>query len=99
MILITGAAGKTGKAVIQALSKRNVSVRALVHRPDQVDAMRRLGVQEIIVGDMRSPASMQRACRGVHSIYHICPNVSPDEQAIGQTVLTAAQDSGVRHMV
>ena len=32
MILVTGAAGKTGKAVVKALATRGASVRALVRR-------------------------------------------------------------------
>ena len=32
MILVTGAAGKTGRAIIRALTARGEAVRALVHR-------------------------------------------------------------------
>ncbi len=36
MILVTGAAGKTGKAVIEALAKKAVRVRAFVRRDEHV---------------------------------------------------------------
>jgi uncharacterized protein YbjT (DUF2867 family) len=42
---------------------------------------------------------MERALQDVHAVYHICPNVSPEEFAIGQTVITAAQSAGVEHFV
>ncbi|HRX05014.1 MAG: NmrA family NAD(P)-binding protein [Anaerolineae bacterium] len=34
-VLVTGAAGKTGRTVIAALRARGANVRALVRRPDQ----------------------------------------------------------------
>ena len=56
MILITGAAGKTGRAVIKALGRRQTAVRVWVRRQDQVDELRSLGVQEVIVGDVLDTA-------------------------------------------
>ena len=56
MILITGAKGKTGRAVIRALIAKGATVRALVHRLDQVQALQDLGAHEVAVGDMLDPA-------------------------------------------
>jgi uncharacterized protein YbjT (DUF2867 family) len=56
-------------------------------------------VQEILVGEMKSQATMERALQDVRAVYHICPNVSPDEIAIGQTVIAAAQSAGIEHFV
>ena len=99
MILVTGSAGKTGQSVIQALVERGVPVRALVHRPEQIHTVEASGAQDVLVGDMKSRATTERALQDVHSVYHICPNVSPDEVAIGQTVIAAAQSAGVEHFV
>ena len=99
MILVTGAAGKTGRAIIRALSARGATVRALVNRPEQTRAVEKLGAHEVLVGDMRALTTMQRAARGVQRVYHICPNVSPDEVAIGQVAIAAACSAGVRHFV
>jgi len=99
MILVTGAAGKTGRAIIRALAATGAAVRALVHRPEQVLPVEALGVGEVLVGDMRLPATMDQASRGVRAVYHICPNVSPDEVAIGQVAIAAARAAGVRHFV
>jgi uncharacterized protein YbjT (DUF2867 family) len=57
MILVTGAAGKTGQAVIRALAARGKAVRALVHRPEQGRLVQASGAQEVIAGDMRLPAT------------------------------------------
>ena len=90
MILLTGSAGKTGRAVLRALLARGETVRALVHQPEQIPAVQALGAQDVLVGDMRERVDMERAFLGVRRVYHICPNISPDERAIGETVLAAA---------
>lgn len=99
MILVTGAAGKTGQAVIRALHKRQKPIRALVHRSEQSHRIQELGVQEVFVGDMCSPKTMNQALQGVQAVYHICPNVSPEEINIGQIMIKAAQASDVEHIV
>jgi uncharacterized protein YbjT (DUF2867 family) len=99
MILVTGAAGKTGRAVIRALVAEGKAVRALVHRPEQARLVEELGTQEAVVGDMRLQEPLDEAVRGARAVYHICPNVSPDEVAIGQAVIAAARSAGVEHFV
>jgi uncharacterized protein YbjT (DUF2867 family) len=98
-ILVTGAGGKTGRAVIRALITKGVTVRALAHRPEQVHPIKELGAQEVVVGDMRDQATMDQAARGIRAIYHICPNISPDEVTMGQVVIAAARSAGVEHLV
>ena len=99
MILVTGAAGKTGRAVIRALTAKGEAVRALVHRDEQIQSVEALGAQQVVVGDMRLQATMDQAAWGVRAVYHICPNVSPDEVAIGQVAIVAARSAGVEHFV
>jgi hypothetical protein len=48
MILVTGAAGKTGTAVIRQLVLKGEAVRAWVRRETQVDAVREWAVVEVI---------------------------------------------------
>jgi NAD(P)H dehydrogenase (quinone) len=99
MILVTGAAGKTGQAVIRALASRGGAIRALAHKPEQVEHLRSLGAQEVLVGDMLSQVFLEQATRGIQSIYHICPNVDPYETVIGAFAIQAARHAGVEHFV
>ncbi len=99
MILVTGAAGKTGRAVLRALVGRGEPVRVLVRRPDQASSLEGLGVKETLVGDMLKRADMRQAADGVRAIYHMAPNVSPDEVLMGQAVIAAAQSAGVERLV
>ena len=99
VILVTGAAGKTGLAVIRALTRKGQTVRALVRRENQVARLQALGVQDLIVGDMLVPTTLEQAVRGVRAIYHICPNVSPAEIAIGESLISSAHSAGIEFLV
>src|SRR5258708_15182014 len=99
MILVTGAGGKTGKAVIKALVARGAPVRAFVRSIAHGAALTAMGVREIAAGAMDDAAAVSRAVRGTDAIYHICPNVSPDEIAFGKALITAATDLGVPRFV
>ena len=99
MILVTGAAGKTGRAVLRKLVAEGETVRALVHRSDQLNTVRKLGVEDVLVGDMGDQAIVKQATQGARAVYHICPNVSPDEVAIGKIHIAAAQSAEVERFV
>ena len=99
MILVTGASGKTGQAVIRAVAATGQIVRAFVRRLEQIDVVKRAGAQEADVGDLGDRQALLKAVRGVQAIYHICPNVNPDEQRISELLLEAARSAGVERFV
>lgn len=99
MILVTGANGKTGRAVILALLAKGEAVHAFVHRNDHVAALMALGVRAASVGDLRDSQALSKAAEGAKAIYHIGPNVSPIEVPIGQAMIAAAIKSGIRRVV
>jgi len=98
MILITGAGGKTGKALIKVLSNVE-SVRAFVYREKHIATVRSLGVASVVIGDMHDRSAIRSAMRGVRAVYHICPNMNPDEIDIGKLILGESQKAGVEHFV
>src|SRR5512134_3695125 len=98
MILITGAGGKTGRALIKSLSKVE-SVCAFVHREEQDGVVRSLGAEKVIVGDLQDEAAIRLAMEGTRAVYHVCPNMSPHEEAMGKLVITEARKTGVEHFV
>jgi NAD(P)H dehydrogenase (quinone) len=99
MILVTGAAGKTGKAVVEALGKKGAGVRAMVHRGEHRAALTALGASECVVASFEDQEALRRAAEGVRAVYHICPNVSPHEVAYARAVAAAAQAWGVTRFV
>lgn len=99
MVLVTGAAGVTGRAVIHALAARGVRARGLVSREGSREPVVAAGAAEAAVGDLRDPASVRAALRGAAAVYHICPNMSEAEIAIGANVIAAARAEGVWRVV
>jgi NAD(P)H dehydrogenase (quinone) len=99
MILVTGSAGKTGRAIIRALAKQGNKVRGLAHRPEQVPSIQALGVDDVLVGDLLDMTSITRVVQGVRAVYHIAPNVCPDELAIGKVIISAAKLANVERFV
>jgi uncharacterized protein YbjT (DUF2867 family) len=99
MILVTGAGGKTGRAVIAALAAKGATMRAFVRREAQAAKAEALGAVDAPIGDLRDAAAVQATLRGVQKVYHICPNVHPDEIVIGEGVIGAARAAGVEQFV
>ncbi|MEJ2513331.1 MAG: NmrA family NAD(P)-binding protein [Anaerolineales bacterium] len=99
MILISGAAGKTGQAVIKALNQRQQAMRAFVRTQQQKQSVEKLGAAEVVVGDLTQASDLAPAFDGVQKVLHICPNVHPEEVEIGAQMIKAAKRAGVEHFV
>jgi len=99
MILVTGAAGKTGLAIIRALRATGKRVRALIRHPKQEMLVLSNGAQEVIAADMTLESSFDRALSGVRTIYHICPNMCAYEVKMGQIAIQMALRHSVKHFV
>jgi NAD(P)H dehydrogenase (quinone) len=89
-ILVTGAAGRVGGvggAVVVALRRRGLPVRALVRRDDErADALRATGT-EVVVGDLTRAADVLRALAGCKRMYF---GMSVSAPYLEATVATAA---------
>jgi NAD(P)H dehydrogenase (quinone) len=98
MILITGAGGKTGRTLVKMLSKVE-GVRGFAHREEHVSVLKALGAEKVIVGNMRDENALRAALQDMHAVYHICPNMNPNEVEIGQLMIELARANGVEHFV
>lgn len=99
MILVTGAAGKTGLAITRALTGQGAAVRALIHQEDYRLAVQAAGAEEILVGDLLERTDLSQAVQGIQAVYHIPPNVHPREVEIGELVISEANKANVKHFV
>jgi uncharacterized protein YbjT (DUF2867 family) len=70
LILVTGATGKQGGAVVSHVLQRGFAVRALTRNPDQpaAQALKSKGV-DVIQGDMEQVASLGQALQGVYGVF------------------------------
>jgi NAD(P)H dehydrogenase (quinone) len=99
MILITGAAGKTGRAILQAVLRKETAVRAWVRATKQVKPIRAMGAADVIVGDVLDTAVWQQATASIRAVYHICPNMHPQEVEIGDRAIAAARANHCQQFV
>jgi uncharacterized protein YbjT (DUF2867 family) len=73
-VLVTGATGRQGGAVIRHMFPKCWGLRALTRNPASHAAreLARRGI-ELVQGDLEDPPSLDRACRGVYGIYKEAP--------------------------
>ena len=62
MVLVVGSTGQLGRAIVRRLRQDGMAIRALVRPTSSVSILHGLGA-EIVVGDLRDPESLRRACR------------------------------------
>ena len=70
MILVAGSTGLVGSEICAQLAEQKTPFRALVRAdsaPEKVDKLKSLGA-EIVVGDLKDPASLAAACAGVDNV-------------------------------
>jgi uncharacterized protein YbjT (DUF2867 family) len=105
VILLTGATGNVGAALLRRLTGAGRQVRCLVRDP------RRLGPErvrvQIALGDLANPASFRNALRGVDTVIHVAASIRDQEVASIEEVngvgtvrlLRAAERSGAKRFL
>lgn len=97
-ILVTGATGKTGTAVVQELRKHDWPVRALVSRLDaRSERLRKMGA-EIAVADMYDPEQLYQAAMGTQRAYYL-PLMRPYMIQAANAFAVAAHEAKLEHIV
>ena len=102
-ILVTGATGRQGGAVVEHLLKNNFPVKALSRTPDSIAATRltEKGV-DVVKGDMSDPASLlsaMKGCDGIFSIQNYFEYGGAKEIQYGKNMADAAKKSGITHFI
>ncbi len=105
MLLLTGATGLVGRALLRRLTASGEPVRCLVRDPRRLGADR-VRVQ-IALGDLADPPSFRNAMRGVRTVVHLATAIR--DQPAGSIeelngiatwrMVQAAERAGVEHFV
>lgn len=105
MLLLTGATGLVGRALLRRLTAAGEPVRCLVRDPRRLGADR-VRVQ-IALGDLADPPSFRNAMRGVRTVVHLATAIR--DQPAGSIeelngiatwrMVQAAERAGVEHFV
>jgi uncharacterized protein YbjT (DUF2867 family) len=96
-VLVIGATGNVGTAVVVELRKRGAEVRALVRKQNAAETQLPVGV-EVAVGDLLDPVSVEKALRGVDKLY-LLNAVVPDELTQGLIAYDLAKKLKLQHIV
>jgi uncharacterized protein YbjT (DUF2867 family) len=96
MILITGASGTAGKAVLKEVAKSKAKHRAMYRSPQE--AAKAPQGTETVIADFARKDTLAAALRGVDSVYLVCSPI-PDLVALEGNMIDAAETAGVKHIV
>ena len=78
MTLVAGATGVLGSEIVRNLLARGEKVRAMTRatsKPETVSALRNAGA-EIVVADVKDPATLADACKGIDSVISTITSVT-----------------------
>ena len=103
IVLVTGATGKQGGALIRNLLGRGFKLRGLTRKPDgePARALKSLGV-EIVKGDFDDPASLEAPLHGAWGMFSVQntweAGVEREEEQ-GLRLAQMAREAGIQHFV
>ncbi|MAF48096.1 MAG: SDR family NAD(P)-dependent oxidoreductase [Rhodospirillales bacterium] len=97
-VLVTGASGHVGGALVRELVENGYSVRASVRDPDaavKTEALKKLQV-EVVKADLFDPASLDAACAGMDGVFQVAAiyDLTPKDRAQARTMI----DTGTEGM-
>src|SRR6266513_1393887 len=98
MILITGATGLTGSAVVREFARRGSTARALARSPEKAAALPVLPGIQTVQGDLLTPETLAPALDGIDKVVLIS---SADDRMVDAqcNLIDAASSAGVAHIV
>jgi uncharacterized protein YbjT (DUF2867 family) len=102
-VLVIGATGRQGGAVVRHMLPKAWKLRALTRHPagHEAQSLASQGV-EVVQGDLEDPASIARAAEGVYAIYSVqdfWAVGAKREVQQGKNVAEAAKRASVKHFV
>jgi uncharacterized protein YbjT (DUF2867 family) len=98
MILVTGATGLNGTALVRKLSTKGVPLRALVRNAAKAAEIAALPNVEIAIADMAKPETLPAALAGVDRAM-LNSSADPAMVEVQSNFIAAAAKAGVRHVV
>jgi uncharacterized protein YbjT (DUF2867 family) len=96
MILITGASGTVGNAVLQEVVKSGAKPRAMYR--STAEAMKAPPGTETVIADFAKKETLDAALKGVESAYLVCSPI-PELVQLESNMIDACAAAGVKHVV
>lgn len=92
-IAVIGAAGNTGRPLMQALLRRGAAPRAILRDANRASALN--GIIDVAVADIGDRAALVKALRGIDVVHFIPPLYQAAEEPFAGNVVAAAGEAGV----
>lgn len=92
-ILVTGASGTVGSALVAELSRRGADFAVMRSRPGATT-----DGPPVVAGDFARPETLQAAMRGFDTLFLLLPLV-PEKVRFARNALEAARRTGIGHVV
>tara|TARA_Y100000590_G_C15684130_1_gene1000944 strand:+ start:1205 stop:2065 length:861 start_codon:yes stop_codon:yes gene_type:complete len=96
-ILVTGATGRTGQAIVKRFAQSRKEV--IIFNRSKSSLFKNLKNVIQINGDLKNISSFEQAIKQTDVIYHIPPNMNVDEIVIGKKVIELAKKYNLSHLV
>lgn len=96
-VLVIGATGKNGRALMDELAKRNIQARAFVRDKTRAESIAAMGF-ELAKGDLADITAIETALDGIERLY-VVTAIRPDTEQLFANVFDSAKAKGVRHLV
>jgi uncharacterized protein YbjT (DUF2867 family) len=96
MILITGASGTVGRAVLAEVVRSGMKPRAMYRSRE--DAAKAPAGSEAVIADFADKGTLASALRGVESVYLVCSPI-PQLPLLEGNAIDASEAAGVRRIV
>ncbi len=96
MILVTGASGTVGKAVLKQVARGGAKHKAMYRSPDE--AAKAPAGTATVIADFAKKETLAAALRDVESVYLVCSPI-PDLPQLEGNMIEASVAAGVRHIV
>lgn len=93
-ILVTGATGNLGSAVVETLKEKGIAVRAAARDPKRIT-----DGTEVVRLDFADPSTYPQALQGVSGVFLIAPPMDPTAPELLNPLIDAAIAAGVQHIV
>lgn len=96
-VLVTGATGRIGRHLVEALATADVDVRAMTRRPQRASELADKGA-DLVEGDFSDPSSLDDALVGVDRAFLLSP-VLQEMSELQTNFVEAAERAEIRYVV
>ncbi len=98
-LLLTGANGRTGRAILEKLAFAKIPVRVFIRDEAQAEELLELGANEYAIGNLEQFDTFADAMKGAEKVLHIGPPMHAGELETTTALIGEAKKARVDHFI